>query len=428
MSYNGRTISLYSLLSKAVNILCGPLTILLISRKLSSEEIAFYYTFFNLIALQQLVELGLGFTLKQCISHAYKLKDNAWTYTSKQEIKGYFKFGMYWFIGISFFIFFVIGPFGIFYYGDYSGSVEWKGAWYAIIAVLTWTILMIPFQIFLEATQNQLIIYRSQVIYALVNSLSLWVFLYFDFKLYSIALSLLCSNLVLLFLLYHKIKSLYHKLKFVKEIDHIKVIFTKLWPLFSRVAVVWGVGFLFWNGFNLISFKLFSTEDAGKIIFSITLARAGFTIAESISTAQTTVVSNKIAHGDKSDARKYYRKYRLASMVLLISGYTFYFIVKSLVPDFYIFNKLMPDSFVLSAFIFFTLLLFLTTSNNFTRCFKIEPFVKVSLWHSLAVPFIYLVTSMYFPFLYLYPCIFILIVSILWSKKIEKNIYLTLGN
>ncbi|MEX5790053.1 hypothetical protein AB6H13_20235, partial [Providencia vermicola] len=78
MSHRGNNIAIFSLLAKSINIFCGPITLLIISSKLSSEEIAFYYTFFNLIALQQLVELGLGFTLKQCISHSYKLVDNKW--------------------------------------------------------------------------------------------------------------------------------------------------------------------------------------------------------------------------------------------------------------------------------------------------------------------------------------------------------------
>ncbi|RRC35759.1 hypothetical protein EIA13_30560, partial [Escherichia coli] len=100
----------------------------------------------------------------------------------------------------------------------------------------------------IEATQNQIAIYRCQVIYSLTNSLSLWVFIYNDFKLYSIPLSMLIANIFLLIALKNHYIQLYNKLAFVKEMDKFWTIFSKLWPLFSRVAIGWGVGFLLWNG------------------------------------------------------------------------------------------------------------------------------------------------------------------------------------
>ena len=426
MFQNGVNISFYSFIAKATVFLCGPLTLLLISHKLSTEEIAFYYTFFNLIALQQLVELGLGFTLKQCISHAYKIENDVWLYDSKKIVKSYIQFGLYWFIGVSCIIIFVIGPLGLIYYGDYEGSIKWQGAWLGTIGVLAFSIILVPIQIAIEATQNQIAIYRCQVIYSLTNSLSLWVFIYNDFKLYSIPLSMLIANIFLLIALKNHYIKLYNKLAFVKEMDKFWTIFSKLWPLFSRVAIVWGVGFLLWNGFNLISFKIFSPEEAGRIIFSITLARAGFTIAESIISAQTTVVSNMISKGENTEAAKYYRKYQLISFAVLIIGYGFYYVVKYFFSDFYLFDKLMPNSFITSVFVFFVLLLILTTKCNFIRCYKIEPFVKVSVWHSLGVPMSFLLSSLYFP-MYLYPCSFVLFISIIWSQLISKRILSKIG-
>ncbi|MDM2796628.1 MULTISPECIES: hypothetical protein [Citrobacter] len=420
MIYYANKISFYSFLSKIIGALCGPLTLLLISKNLSSEEIAFYYTFFNLIALQQLAELGLSFTLKQSIAHAYKVQNGIWELRSKIEVKSYIKFGFCWFAAVAGIIIIIIGPLGYFYYSDYIGNVNWLGAWIGTVLALAISVIIMSMQIFIEATQNQLVIYRAQVIYVLVNSFALWFFLYNGMKLYSIPLSILVSNVILFIVLISPMTAIYKQLKNVREEMSLKKVFSRLWPYFSRVAVVWGVGFLLWNGFNLISFKMFTPELAGKIIFSITLARAGFMIAESIVSSQITVVSNLIATNKSKDAHFFYSKYRFLSIGMLIFGYFCYFIFECFFPDFYIFNKLMPSAFMLSSFVFFLFLLILTTGNNFVRCYKVEPFVFVSIWHSLAIPVVFLITSMYAPYLGLYPCVLILVVSILWSRKLQK--------
>lgn len=41
-------------------------------QKPSDAEMSFYYSFFNVIAIQQMLEMGFGFVLKQYIAHAYK--------------------------------------------------------------------------------------------------------------------------------------------------------------------------------------------------------------------------------------------------------------------------------------------------------------------------------------------------------------------
>lgn len=420
MNKKGNNIAVLSLLSKAINILGGPITLLIISSKLSTEEIAFYYTFFNLIALQQLVELGLGFTLKQNMSHAFKIDGGEWSNDSKKNIKSYFSFGLKWFLMISVFIILFIGPVGYFYYYGYNGTVNWKLAWCCLIIILSFSILLSPIMIFLESTQNQLIVYKSQLIFSFFNIIALWFFLYFDFKLLSIALSLFISNLILLVLLLLLGGNVIREIMIIKAERKFKDTFLELWPLFSRVSIVWGFGFMFWNGFNLISFKIFDENIAGKIILTITLARSGYIIAETICNSQTTIIANMISNKKYLIAKEYYKKYKIISIFLLVLGYFSFVCLNYFYPSFYLFKKTMPIEYVLSVFLFFLILLLLTLNNNYIRCYKIEPFVKVSIWHSLAVPIVYFYTAKIG--FALYPCTIILMVSLYWSKKVSDKI------
>lgn len=402
-------------------MLSGPLTILFVSKSLSSEEIGFYYTFFSLITMQQLAELGLGQTLRLHISHSYKLNALEWCGNSKVQIKEYIIFSTKWFLAVSVFTMLVIGPAGMIYYHGYTGSVQWKYPWLALVITTSITMLMIPILAVVESLQQQVVVYKAQTYSSIINSACICLFLYLGVSLYTVAISLLISNLFLLKYLYPHIRKFYLELNGVKVIKDSKEVLHELWPLFSRVAIVSICGFFFWNGFNLIGFKIFEPELAGKVILSITLARAGYSFAESILYAQITVVSNQIANGREKEAKHIYFKSIKLSLVLLFVGYSSFIVLYKLWPGFFLFKKIVDMDFLLSIFLFFVLLLVLTSMNNFVRCYKVEPFVKVSIFHGVFVPLsFYTFYACGFSW-YLYPCSVVIVISIIISKIISNR-------
>ncbi|WP_421241572.1 hypothetical protein [Aeromonas enteropelogenes] len=417
----GLSISLYSALANGIKLLAGPITLLFISKNLNSEQIGFYYTFFSLVAMQQLAELGLGHTLKQFIAHAYKLEYDTWTRESKAKIKAYISFGFKWFTAVSLFLIVIVAPAGWFYYSDYSGAVNWQSPWLMLISVSAIITLLIPVQILLDATQNQKRVYQAQSISALVNSVAIWVMVSQGAGLYTIPLALFASNTVFYALLSRDVMPFYQALRDTKIISDSAATFKELWPLLSRVSIVWGIGFLFWNGFNLISFKIYDTEYAGKVIFTIALARAGFGLAESFFSSQITVISYKIAHGHIKQAHRYAKKYQLISLAILVVGYSVFCLLSQLWPDFFLVQRTVDLNYSVSIFLFFIAVLFLVTQNNFIRCFKIEPFVWVSFFQGIMVPLTFFLSNALGVSGYLYPCIIIMIISILASRNIEKN-------
>ncbi|HBM9515320.1 TPA: O156 family O-antigen flippase, partial [Escherichia coli] len=170
-------------------------------------------------------------------------------------------------------------------------DIIWEGPWVSLVLVTALTIIITPIQITIESLQHQISVFKAQTYASIINSISLCLLLFSGFGLYAIALSLFISNLIVLIFLWGKIKWLRNNLMPVLVDTNFFVVFKEIWPLFSRVAVVSVFGFLFWNGFNLIAFKVYEPSYAGQVILSITLARAGYGFSESILYGQITYIS-----------------------------------------------------------------------------------------------------------------------------------------
>ncbi|EFJ6375236.1 O156 family O-antigen flippase, partial [Escherichia coli] len=104
-------------------------------------------------------------------------------------------------------------------------------------------------------------------------------------------------------------------------------------------------------------------------------------------------------------------------------GYVFFLLLMYLFPEFYLFKKIVGSSYLISIFVFFIILLFLTSGNNYVRCFKTEPFVKVSIFHGVMVPTLFYLSSVFYEGYYLYPCSLVLIVSLILSKRISNKYF-----
>lgn len=409
----------YSSISKFLKAISGPIVLLVIGKKLSIEEISFYFTFFNLIAMQQLAELGIGHVIKLSIAHSFYNKENQ----GYLKIKSYFLFSIIWFVGMSLFIIIFVGYGGILFYSSYTGEIDWLFPWWCLVFTTAFISLLTPIQLLLEGAQKQLELYKAQAISSIINPIIICTSLYLNFGLYSIFLGLLISNVVLYSILLPHLLSLVKtfKLKITNFSLNFKEIFIELWPLLSKVSIVWGLGFIFWNGFNLIAFRILDPINAGKIIFTFTLAKAGFSIAESFTQSHMTLYSAQLSQKKFNLTYVSFLKYKKLAFTLLITGYTLFITLNLLFPNFYVFEKITNVSISIQIFLFFILLLILTANNNFIRCFKVEPFALVSTYHSLLCPLLFFLSCLYIPNYPFIACAFVILGSICWSNYISKK-------
>lgn len=412
-----------ALLSQAVRLLAGPILLIAISDSLSAEQMIFYFSFYNVIALQQLLEMGMGFTIKQFISHDYVLIAGVWEDQSIKRTKSYFRFAFIWFTIISLSIIVFIGFFGVWFFSSYQGDIDWKGPWIALVVSAAVASFFMPFQLLVEGCQYQIELYSAKLVSSLALSITLIICIKLEFDLYSLSISSIVSNGILYLFLYRPLIKIIKSLKKIKEYGGSnRMIFIKLWPMLSKISVTWITGYFFWNSFNLIAFKNLPPETAGKFAFTLGLAKSGYHIAESIVSAQSTIYANKIAQGKVREAVKTFEKVQFLSILLLFSGYMFYVLIAFIFPQFFIFSKTLDMTKALQIFLYFLLLLPVVLQANFCRCFKVEPYLFLSLFCNISIPSLFYLSLSYYGevvFIVLLP---ISIMLLIWSKFLYKEL------
>ncbi len=416
------SIASVAFLSQALRVISGPLAILFVARHLSNEEMSFYYSFFNVIALQQILEMGLGFVIKQYIAHDYKVdQENILTVDSIANIKSYFTFSCFWFLFVALFVFFIVGLFGIWFFSSYQGDIVWQSPWWAIVVITSISTLVTPIQFLLEGCQQQLSLYKGRVFSALVSAFSLCISLYYGAGLYSVAVSLLCSNLALYVFIYKPSAELLNKVFSVSASKTIRKTFVEIWPMLSKLSVTWIMGYFFWNSFNLIAFKFLPLELAGRFGFTLSLARAGLSISESLVASQTTIYSNYISMGKSALAKSKFEQLAYLSCFILVIGYALYMVGALYFSAFFLFDKALDIKQAMWVFCYFILLLPVLLQANYCRCFKREPYFHLSMFVNIQVPVVFFLIC-YFTrqplFLYLLP---FSLLSLTWSFFIYKN-------
>lgn len=418
----GKNIAYLSAIAQVFRIISGPLVIIVIAEKLSSEMMSFYYAFFNVIALQQILEMGIGFVIKQHVSHEYKAgHDGHISVASAQKIFNFYKFSLKWYLLIAIFVVLGVGGGGTLFFADYSGPINWLGPWWLLVISTSLFTLLTPIQLLVEGCQRQSLLHKAKIISALISASTLCIALFLDFELYSIAISLIASNAILYIILWPARRKIVAEIKNDNGVYDFKDVLKELWPMLSRLSVTWILGYFFWNSFNLIGFKLLSLDMAGKLGFTLSLARAGYSIVDSIVSSQATIYGNLISSNKIAVANKNFRKILGLCFAVLLVGYFFYLSLYALMPELNIVRKGMAMTESIFVFLFFLVLFPVTSMALFCRSFKKEPFFGLSLALNILTPVIFTIVCYYmFAPLFLYLLVPV-VGAFFWSVVIYKN-------
>lgn len=418
----GKNIAYLSAIAQAFRIISGPLVIIVIAEKLSSEMMSFYYAFFNVIALQQIVEMGIGFVIKQHLSHEYKAGNDGHVLgASAQRLFNYYKFSLKWYLLIAVFVVLGVGGGGTLFFADYNGPINWLIPWWLLVISTSLFTLLTPVQLLVEGCQRQSLLYKAKIISALLSASILCIALFLDFELYSIAISLFASNVVLYLMLWPERRKILSEIRIGNERYSFKCILKELWPMLSKLSVTWILGYFFWNSFNLIAFKLLPLDMAGKLGFTLSLARAGYSIVDSIVNSQATIYGNLISSNNTTVANNNFKKILGLCFIVLLAGYLCYLSLYAIMPDLNIIKKGMEMKESIFVFVFFLILFPVTSMALFCRSFKKEPFFMLSLALNVFTPLIFTIVCyyMYTPlFLYLLVPV---VVALFWSVGIYRH-------
>lgn len=422
-------IAAYSFGAAIIRMLSGPLTILIVSAFLTIEEMGFYYTFYSFVTMALLFEVGVGYVLKQFYSHEVKLDASGkLEYESQVRINHIFRFSVHWYSVVVIAYVTGISILGWFYFSDYTGDVEWQAPFFLLVFMTGIRIFVNVFDSYLDGMQHQEVVNAIRLFSTLLAAFTLWLFIYLGFGLLSIALSQLASALAIIVMVigYRSTVFTYLSNEFSENYSF-KEQFRGIFPLFGRTSLVWFFGYFFWNSFTLIAFRIYGAEFAGRIGLSVSMARGGFDIASSFLNNQRTVFANLIANNKVDQSLIIFRKYFIVAIVVLFSGYSAFFVIYQIFPDFYLFNKALDTEQLITLFLFFFITLITSSLNNLVRAYKIEPFVLLSIYSACFVPLAFFIgAKLEFDNIFLLP-LSVLIVPVIVSirtfyLKVYKNV------
>lgn len=400
-------VALLSLLSTSMRVLVGPITLLIIAGQLNESELGFYYMFFSLIAMRQLLELGMSNVLRQFYAH--ELKDGL--HIVNKKVCHLIVFSIKWYSVISLLFCIVSYIIGYVIFNRAVAEVDWSVAWTFLVLTTFLNIMLMPIKAYLDGMQHQKLLYVLTIASDFGAVLSLWLLLTLDYKLISLGVSQLIGVFIFIYFTY-----LYKENFIIKNFSldgySFKVVFKELWPLLKKTSVVWFLGYFYWNGFNIISFEILGPAVAGLIGLSISMARAGQKIAMSI------VMSNMTIYG-KLIANKLYKKsffkflyHYLSGGVILIIGYVSFLLIWNVMPEFYLFDKVIGIDGFIWLILFFIVVYLNSGLDNYTRCYKLERFVFVQGVNSILTPLaFYFSIQLELPYFYLPSIVLVFILA-----------------
>jgi O-antigen/teichoic acid export membrane protein len=277
----------FTVLARVWQSAAGLVTIALIAHLLSPAEQGYYYTFFSLVALQVVFELGFSFVIQQMASHEsaalkissdYRIQGDP---VAHARLASVLQKSVRWYsIAAGFLGVFLISA-GLYFFSNHqygSSAVNWKAPWCCVALAATLTFQIDPVLAFLEGCGYVAKVARLRLAQAAVGSLLAWSALITHHGLFAPAMMIVGTASTAIVWLYGKRALLLgllrhnsgeHRIEWAKEV----------WPFQWKIAVSWISGYFIFQLFNPVVFAYRGAVMAGQMGMSLNIATALQTVA-----------------------------------------------------------------------------------------------------------------------------------------------------
>lgn len=366
------------------------ITIILIANYYSPDNIGYYYTFLSLINAQTFVEMGLLLAISQTVSHEICKIDEGEQVAALalSRLNALLKFAIKWFFfgGIIFSIVMILFGAHLFervgeslYHNDHF--LIW--IWFVLFNALL--LLVIPFQAFVEGSNNISDIALMKLFQSIISSAIFWCGVSLNGGFYFVLVIPLISFFIAVIWIFKR------HLIFFKRILRAKIINSSfswrsdIFPFQWRLSISWIAGFFVFNLYTPLLFKYSGAEGAGQ--FGMTLQ-----LLTIISSASILWVSTKfsqfgifVSKGMFSELNSlFYRQFKFSIYVLISLVFVF------LIANFFA-RLIWPsiESKILSGISLFSMILAVVANHitfgisYYLRSFRREPLMIVSVMNSI---------------------------------------------
>jgi len=392
----------WTLLTQGIRLLTGPVIMVLMIKYLTPASQGYAYTFGSVLAVGIFLELGFSQNILQFASHEFSklsftsegtLTGNAIA-QSRLISLGRLSFKYYGVAALAFMAV-LIGGGGWFFGSSAQVGVDWHGPWLLACVSGSLTLLLNPCWSILEGCDRIAEVERFRFFSSIAGFVALAVGLLAGLELYAVCLNSTVS--LILSFTYLAVRRWEFFKMFLKRPEHGVISWSReIWPFQWRIAVSWMSGYFIFSIITPTVFRLAGAEAAGRIGFTLQLARLVGSVASSWSSTRLPEFGMLVASRDwKRLAETWRKSTRMSLMVASVGSVGMIMGMEGVIR--FIPNIAGRYGGVLVASYFCVSIVAQSLINSlafYLRAFKEEPFMGISVANAvLSFGFVVILTS-----------------------------------
>ena len=377
----------FTVMGRFWSALAGIVTIMFIARYLSPKEQGYYYTFYSLVALQIVFELGFSFVILQLAAH----ERASLTFLPDGSVKGdaiahsrlasVLQKAVGWYFVAGLLMALALIPAGVVFFEAHQtagATVAWKAPWYLLVIAAMLAFQVDPVFSFLEGCGFIAEVAQRRLTQAVLGSLLAWAAMLTHHGLYAPAMVIMGQVAVgLAFLFSRRHWRLLEGLLFYPVREHFVAWKSEIWPFQWKIAISWMCGYFIFQIFSPVLFAYQGPAAAGQMGMSLNIATAIGSVALAWMNTKASPFGAMVAQSRFADLDRLFFRTLWQSTVLLAIGATAFFFALMAGEHSYpqLANRVLP-AWVFSLLLLNTILNHIIVSEAlYLRAHKQEPFL-----------------------------------------------------
>jgi hypothetical protein len=325
----------FTVLARGWSSLAGLVTLVLIAHFLSPAEQGYYYTFYPLVNLQIIFELGFSVVILQTASHeaAHLTIHPDGLITGPRvhvaRLASTLAKAVRWYSLAAVILLAVLLPAGASFFsrhGTPGQTVHWLGPWIVAAVATTFTFQIDPIFSFLEGCGYVPQIARARLAQAVTGSLLGWLALRLHHGLFAPGCMIGGQALAGFAFLVTRRRLLQLLLR-MKIVPEERVSWgTDIWPFQWRMAISWVCGYFTFQLFTPVLFAHAGAVEAGRMGMSLNIAGALSSIALAWMNTKAAPFGQMIARRQFSELDHSFRRALTQSTAINLFGAAFVFV------------------------------------------------------------------------------------------------------
>ena len=394
-------------ISKGFSLLAAPVSILLISTRLNSNEQGYYFTFSSLLGISVFFELGLGVVITQFCSHEFgklewsKERDLVGDDIAKHRILGLVRKSLYWYFVMSVIMAIIIIPVGLYTLGNThsSLSINYILPWILLIIIFSFNTALIPFIAFLEGSGRVSEVQKIRIFQTLIVIPITWGVLFFNGKLFVFFIEYFGYFSIISLWVLVRYRVILNQIINFKYLIEISISWRKeIFPMQWKIALSWLSAYFINYMFVPLLFHFQNPEVAGKMGMSLKLTGYIYIIGMAWINTKSPLYGSLISSNQKNKLDKMFKHATinavivslLISIVLIFSVYLYQIYNPTFV------SRVLPLSLLTLLCIANIINIFNSSIASYLRSYKKEPLLYVSLFLALLIAISNLLSANYF--------------------------------